>query len=123
MATEVDRAIAILTQLGAMGVRMSIDDFGTGYSSLAYLKLFPVDALKIDRAFVKELPGNAKDGAIVASVVALATNLGFDVIAEGVETQDQADYLLGKGVSSMQGYLFSPPVDAARFTALLRDGV
>ncbi|MGE5478393.1 MAG: putative bifunctional diguanylate cyclase/phosphodiesterase [Bacteroidales bacterium] len=123
MATEVDRAIAILTQLGAMGVRMSIDDFGTGYSSLAYLKLFPVDTLKIDRAFVKELPGNAKDGAIVASVVALATNLGFSVIAEGVETQAQADYLLDKGVDAMQGYLFSPPVNAERFTQLLRNGV
>ncbi|HLO79051.1 MAG TPA: GGDEF domain-containing phosphodiesterase, partial [Magnetospirillum sp.] len=123
MATEVDRAISILTHLGAMGVRISIDDFGTGYSSLAYLKLFPVDTLKIDRAFVKELPGNAKDGAIVASIVALATNLGFDVIAEGVETPDQAVYLLGKGVSSMQGYLFSPPVGADRFTQLLRNGV
>jgi len=120
MATEVDRAIAILTQLGAMGVRMSIDDFGTGYSSLAYLKLFPVDTLKIDRAFVKELPGNAKDGAIVASVVALATNLGFDVIAEGVETPDQADFLIDKGVALMQGYLYSPPVDAGKFAALLR---
>ncbi len=123
MATEVDRAIAILTQLGAMGVRMSIDDFGTGYSSLAYLKLFPVDTLKIDRAFVKELPGNAKDGAIGASVVALATNLGFDVIAEGVETPDQAEYLLDKGVTAMQGYLFSPPVSADRFTQLLRRGL
>ncbi|MGE5514293.1 MAG: putative bifunctional diguanylate cyclase/phosphodiesterase [Bacteroidota bacterium] len=123
MATEVDRAIAILTQLGSMGVRMSIDDFGTGYSSLAYLKLFPVDTLKIDRAFVMELPGNGMDGAIVASIVALATNLGFDVIAEGVETREQADYLLSKGVTAMQGYLFSPPVDAERFTALLRHGV
>ncbi|HTH16092.1 MAG TPA: EAL domain-containing protein, partial [Magnetospirillum sp.] len=123
MATEVDRAIAILTQLGAMGVRISIDDFGTGYSSLAYLKLFPVDALKIDRAFVKELPGNAKDGAIVASVVALGTNLGFDLIAEGVETREQAEFLLSKGVSAMQGYLFSPPVDGERFTELLRHGV
>jgi EAL domain-containing protein (putative c-di-GMP-specific phosphodiesterase class I) len=123
MATEVDRAIAILTQLGAMGVRMSIDDFGTGYSSLAYLKLFPVDTLKIDRAFVKELPGNAKDGAIVASVVALASNLGFSLIAEGVETPEQAEYLIGKGVNAMQGYLFSPPVDATRFELLLRHGL
>ena len=123
MATEVDRAISILTQLGTMGVRMSIDDFGTGYSSMAYLKLFPVDTLKIDRAFVKELPGNGKDGAIVASIVALASNLGFDVIAEGVETPDQAEYLLTKGVTSMQGYLFSPPISAERFTALLQHGV
>ncbi|MBC7952260.1 MAG: EAL domain-containing protein [Rhodospirillaceae bacterium] len=123
MATEVDRAISILTQLGAMGVRISIDDFGTGYSSLAYLKLFPVDALKIDRAFVMELPGNAKDGAIVASIVALARNLGFDVIAEGVETAAQADFLMAKDVTLMQGYLFSPPVDANSFAELLRNGV
>ncbi|MBX9634853.1 MAG: GGDEF domain-containing phosphodiesterase, partial [Magnetospirillum sp.] len=123
MATEVDRAISILTQLGAMGVRISIDDFGTGYSSLAYLKLFPVDALKIDRAFVMELPGNGKDGAIVASIVALATNLGFDVIAEGVETVPQAEFLLSKNVSLMQGYLFSPPVSAASFAELLRRGI
>ncbi|MGE5547844.1 MAG: putative bifunctional diguanylate cyclase/phosphodiesterase [Solirubrobacterales bacterium] len=119
MATEVDRAIAILTELGAMGVRISIDDFGTGYSSLAYLKLFPVHALKIDRAFVRELPGNAKDGAIVASVVALASNLGFELIAEGVETQEQADFLVAKGCPAMQGWLFSAAVDAQTFGRML----
>ncbi len=123
MATEVDRAIAILSDLLQMGVRFSIDDFGTGYSSLAYLKLFPVNALKIDRAFVMELPGNGKDGAIVASVVALATNLGFEVIAEGVETAAQASFLIAKGVSTMQGFLFSPPVDADSFARMLVDGV
>ncbi|WP_245644161.1 putative bifunctional diguanylate cyclase/phosphodiesterase [Magnetospirillum moscoviense] len=115
MATEVDRAITILSDLGQMGVRISIDDFGTGYSSLAYLKLFPVHALKIDRAFVRELPGNSKDGAIVASVVALATNLGFELIAEGVETVAQADYLRARGVGTMQGFLYSPAIDAESF--------
>jgi PAS domain S-box/PAS domain S-box/diguanylate cyclase (GGDEF) domain len=123
MATEVDRAISILAQLGAMGVRISIDDFGTGYSSLAYLKLFPVHALKIDRAFVRDLPANAKDGAIVASVGVLAANLGFDVIAEGVETQEQAEYLLAKGTHTMQGFLYSRPVDPETFAALLRNGI
>lgn len=122
MATEVDRAIAILTELGSMGVRISIDDFGTGYSSLAYLKLFPVHALKIDRAFVRELPGNGKDGAIIASVVALASNLGFEVIAEGVETPTQAGFLIAKGCTTMQGWLFSAAVEAPVFGEFLRKG-
>lgn len=120
MATEVDRAIAILAQLGAMGVRIAIDDFGTGYSSLAYLKLFPVHALKIDRAFVQDLPANAKDGAIIATVVTLARNLDFDVIAEGVETPEQADYLMSKGAHIMQGFLYSHPLIAADFATFIR---
>jgi diguanylate cyclase (GGDEF)-like protein/PAS domain S-box-containing protein len=123
MATEVDRAISILSELGRMGVRISIDDFGTGYSSLAYLKLFPVHALKIDRAFVKELPGNSKDGAIVASVVALATNLGFELIAEGVETKAQASFLLNRGVKTMQGFLYSPAIDGKAFAKALANGL
>ena len=123
MATEVDRAIAILGELGKMGVRLSIDDFGTGYSSLAYLKLFPVNVLKIDRAFIKELPGNAKDGAIVSSISTLASNLGFEVIAEGVETAAQAGFLLTKGVTLMQGFLYSPAVPPDDFAKLVRDGV
>jgi len=123
MATEVDRAIAILGELGQMGVRLAIDDFGTGYSSLAYLKLFPVNVLKIDRAFIKELPGNAKDGAIVSSIATIATNLGFEVIAEGVETQAQASFLLTKGVTLMQGFLYSPAVPPDTFAELVRDGV
>jgi EAL domain-containing protein (putative c-di-GMP-specific phosphodiesterase class I) len=106
-----------------MGVRISIDDFGTGYSSLAYLKLFPVHALKIDRAFVKELPGNAKDGAIIASVMALATNLGFECIAEGVETEAQAQFLQSKSCQIMQGWLYSPAVEADHFATLLLNGV
>ena len=123
MATEVDRAIAILGQLGQMGVRLSIDDFGTGYSSLAYLKLFPVNVLKIDRAFIKELPGNSKDGAIVSSIATLAANLGFEVIAEGVETPAQAGFLLAKGVTLMQGFLFSPAVAPDDFAALVAKGI
>ena len=119
MASDVDRAIEILGQLTTLGVRVSLDDFGTGYSSLAYLKLFPVSTLKIDRAFVTELPGNAKDGAIIASIIALAANLGFTVIAEGVETRDQAAFLAARGCPVMQGFLFSRPVNAATFAGLL----
>ncbi|MDO8607802.1 MAG: EAL domain-containing protein [Phaeospirillum sp.] len=123
MASDVDRAIEILGQLTAMGVKVSLDDFGTGYSSLAYLKLFPVTTLKIDRTFVDDLPDDTKDGAIIASVIALAANLNFAVIAEGVETQGQADFLAECGCTAMQGYLFSRPVDAEAFGRLLESGV
>jgi diguanylate cyclase (GGDEF)-like protein/PAS domain S-box-containing protein len=123
MASDVDRAIEILGQLTAMGVKVSLDDFGTGYSSLAYLKLFPVSTLKIDRTFVDDLPEDTKDGAIIASVVALAENLGFAVIAEGVETMAQATFLATHGCPTMQGYLFSRPVDAEAFTGLLENGI
>jgi len=107
-----------LEEMGQMGVRLSIDDFGTGYSSLAYLKLFPVHVLKIDRAFIKELPGNDKDGAIVSSIASLAANLDFDVIAEGVETEAQARFLLTKGVRKIQGFLFSPAIPGDAFANL-----
>ena len=123
MASDVDRAIAILRDLSEIGVRIAIDDFGTGYSSLAYLKLFPASTLKIDRAFICELPGNAKDGAIIASIMALAGNLGFDVIAEGVETWSQAAFLRTKGCSIMQGFLFGRAIPAADFAQLLETGV
>ena len=123
MASDVDRAIEILGQLTTMGVKVSLDDFGTGYSSLAYLKLFPVTTLKIDRTFVDDLPDDTKDGAIIASIIALAANLGFAVIAEGVETQGQATFLAERGCTTMQGYLFSRPVDAETFTGLLENGI
>jgi diguanylate cyclase (GGDEF)-like protein/PAS domain S-box-containing protein len=123
MASDVDRAIDILGQLTALGVRVSLDDFGTGYSSLAYLKLFPVSTLKIDRTFVDDLPYDTKDAAIINSIIALAANLGFAVIAEGVESEDQAEFLAANGCSLMQGYLFSRPVDAQAFGRLLADGV
>jgi diguanylate cyclase (GGDEF)-like protein/PAS domain S-box-containing protein len=123
VAAEVDRAIAILTDLGRMGVRLAIDDFGTGYSSLAYLKLFPVNVLKIDRTFVTELPNNGKDAAIVSSIATLAANLEFEVIAEGVETAAQAECLLARGVTRMQGFLYSPAVPPEDFARLLLDGL
>ncbi len=123
MASDMDRAIEILGQLTAMGIKVSLDDFGTGYSSLAYLKLFPVTTLKIDRTFVDDLPDDAKNGAIIASIVALAANLGFSVIAEGVETPAQAAFLAESGCATMQGYLFSRPVDAEAFGRLLDQGL
>lgn len=111
---------AVLEQLSALGVHISIDDFGTGYSSLAYLRSFPLDKLKIDRSFVRSLPSNAQNAAIVNAIISLSHSLDLHVIAEGVETQAELDYLRKVGCDQYQGYLFSAPVPADAFATMLR---
>jgi EAL domain-containing protein (putative c-di-GMP-specific phosphodiesterase class I) len=103
-------AVDVLRGIRAMGVRTAIDDFGTGYSSLAYLKTFPLDRLKIDRAFVRDLPDNESDVAIALAVVTLGRNLKMEVLAEGVETEAQSRFLAQAGCQVIQGYFYGKPM-------------
>jgi diguanylate cyclase (GGDEF)-like protein/PAS domain S-box-containing protein len=107
---NIEAAVKLLTQLRNLGVQLSIDDFGTGYSSLSYLQRFPIDTLKIDRSFVTQMMENEENLAIVRTIVALAQNLGMDVVAEGVETEDQLQLLRKLECENGQGFLFSTPL-------------
>jgi EAL domain-containing protein (putative c-di-GMP-specific phosphodiesterase class I) len=111
-----DKAIELLRELKKMGVRISIDDFGTGYSSLNYLRRLPLDCLKIDRSFILNIITNSDDAAITMAVVTMAHSLKLNVVAEGVETEEQFAYLRGLGSDEAQGYLISRPVPADEFT-------
>lgn len=112
LMSDAEKTIGILRELKALGVRISIDDFGTGYSSLAYLKLFPVDKLKIDMMFIREMTTNESDASITSTIIHLAHSLKLKVVAEGVETQEQLDFLRQRGCDEYQGYLFSKPLPA-----------
>jgi len=112
MMADVEQAVTTLAALKRLGVHVSVDDFGTGYSSLAYLKRFPIDVLKIDRSFVRDIGNDASDAAIVAAIISLAHSLGLSVVAEGVEEQDQLIYLARCGCDTIQGYMVSPPMRA-----------
>jgi diguanylate cyclase (GGDEF)-like protein/PAS domain S-box-containing protein len=119
MMADVENAAQILHSLKKLGVHLSIDDFGTGYSSLAYLKRFPIDLLKIDQSFVRDITVDADDAAIATSIISLAHSLRLEVIAEGVETEAQLAYLRRHGCDYMQGYYFSRPIPAAEMSKLL----
>lgn len=105
-----DKAQRVLTALKRSGIRIAIDDFGTGYSSLGQLRRFPIDTLKIDRSFVRELPGNREDCAIAEAIIAMAGTLGLTVVAEGVETREQADFLRAHGCDLVQGFYYGKPM-------------
>jgi len=112
------QAADTLAALKRLGVRLAIDDFGTGYSSLAYLKRFPIDKLKIDRGFVRDIPGDSGSAEIAAAIIAMARSLRLAVLAEGVETRAQLDFLRGQGCDAYQGFLYGHPVPADEFAAL-----
>ena len=120
MMEREDLAIGLLWELKKMGIRISVDDFGTGYSSLAYLKQLPIDILKIDRSFVRDLPRDQDDAILASTIINMAASLGLGVIAEGVETHEQAHFMCEHGCHLIQGFLVSPPVPATRMTELLQ---
>lgn len=115
-----EKILGTLLELKKMGIKLSIDDFGTGYSSLSYLKRFPLDSLKIDRSFIKDLSSNAEDAAIVNAILALATALNLHVIAEGVETIEQKEFLQNTTCQAIQGYFFAKPMPLAEFQEFWR---
>ena len=119
--SDPEESIAILEQLSAMGVLVSVDDFGTGYSSMSYLRRFPIDKLKIDRVFINEIASRAEDASIVRAIVSLAHSLRLKVVAEGVETPAQLEFLKLVGCDEYQGYHFSRPLPAGEFARVVRE--
>ena len=117
---DVDYTVLMLGQLKEMGIEIAIDDFGTGHSALSYLRRFPIDAVKIDRSFVRDLTSSSNDSEIAAAVIDMSHRLKLDVIAEGVETEEQLAFLRQRRCDEMQGYLFSRPVPAAEFATIMR---
>ena len=119
--SDAERAVGVLRQLREIGIRVSVDDFGTGYSSLSYLRKLPINSLKIDRSFIADVGVDPDDDAIVQTIIALGKVLRLEEIAEGIETEAQAEFLDRHGCALGQGYLFAPPMPADAFAAWLRD--
>ena len=118
-----EEAIVVLNQIGDIGVELAIDDFGTGYSSLSYIKKLPIHKLKIDQSFIRDLPDDVEDSAITKAIISLTQNLSLKVIAEGVETKEQRDFLIDNGCNYIQGYFYSKPVNADTMTEILTKGI
>jgi EAL domain-containing protein (putative c-di-GMP-specific phosphodiesterase class I) len=121
LISDAEGTIAVLRRLKALGIRISIDDFGTGYSSLAYLKRFPIDTLKIDLAFIRDVTTNADDAAITVAIISMAHSLKLKVIAEGVETKEQLEFLRAHGCDEIQGYYLSRPLPAIELAKLCQE--
>ena len=117
---NVARAVRVLDAIQSRGIRLAIDDFGTGYSSMSLMKQFPIDTIKIDRSFVRDLPQDTEDCAIAEAIIGMGKALGMTIVAEDIETEDQQTFLRDHACDEMQGYLFSKPVPAQQMAELLR---
>jgi len=122
LMARAEQALNTLGELSAIGVSLAIDDFGTGYSSLSYLKRLPIDTLKIDASFVRDITSDPDDRAITATIIRMAQSLQLTVVAEGVETQEQFEYLRDHGCHQIQGHWLSRPLSAQACTEFLRNG-
>ena len=118
-----ESTLAVLSALKSIGVRLAVDDFGTGYSSLSYLKRFPIDSLKIDQSFVRDITSGTDDAPIVRAVITMAKSLKQRVVGEGVETEEQMAFLQAHGCDEAQGYYFSTPLVGKHFAKLLGTGI
>jgi EAL domain-containing protein (putative c-di-GMP-specific phosphodiesterase class I) len=116
------KAVKLLSEMRDMGISIAIDDFGIGYSSLSQLKRFPINTIKVDRSFIKDLMNNKEDAAITGAIIAMGRTLNLNVIAEGVETNEQIGFLRAHECDEMQGYYFSKPIPENEFVELLRAG-
>ncbi|MDN5882761.1 MAG: EAL domain-containing protein, partial [Nitrosospira sp.] len=123
LTAHANKTISILRRLKVLGIQISIDDFGTGYSSLVYLKRFPVDVLKIDRSFIMNVTTNPADAAITTAIIDMAHSLDVKVVAEGVETVEQFDFLRMRGCDEIQGYYLAKPLPANEISELLLGGI
>jgi EAL domain-containing protein (putative c-di-GMP-specific phosphodiesterase class I) len=120
MMRNVGRALKVLDAIQSRGIRLAIDDFGTGYSSMSLMKHFPIDTIKIDRSFVRDLPQDSEDQAIAQAIISMGKALGMTVVAEGVENAEQEAFLRAHGCDEMQGFLISKPLPARQMAELLR---
>ena len=120
--SDSEDAVRVLDNMKKCGIRLSVDDFGTGYSSLAYLRRFPLDSLKIDRAFIRHITTDSGEATIAKAIISLAHNLKLRVVAEGVETQAQLDFLRAHDCDEMQGYLFARPMSADDCARAMAEG-
>jgi EAL domain-containing protein (putative c-di-GMP-specific phosphodiesterase class I) len=122
LMSDAERSSAILHELKSLGIQLAVDDFGTGYSSLSYLEQFPIDVLKIDQSFVRDLDNRVDNRIIVSAIIGMGNSLKLKVIAEGIENQTQLSFLKEQYCGEGQGYFFSPPLAAPQFQVLLKNG-